>query len=61
LRPEQRVFAAEDAAGMAPGAAMLAHWPPAYPMPQPRPINPTPITGIGAYRGTWTAALAAIR
>jgi sugar (pentulose or hexulose) kinase len=57
LRPKQRVFAAEDAAGTARGAAMLAHWLPAYPVSPSPPINPTSIAGIDAYRDTWTTAL----
>jgi sugar (pentulose or hexulose) kinase len=57
LRPKQRVFAAEDAAGTARGAAMLAHWPPAYRVAEPTPVPATSIAGLDAYRDTWTAAI----
>src|SRR6516165_6251254 len=43
LRPTQRVFAAEDAAGTARGAAMLAQWPPSYPIAAPTPVPTAPI------------------
>jgi sugar (pentulose or hexulose) kinase len=55
LRPKQRVFAAEDAAGTARGAAMLAHWPPAYPMAAPTPVPAASIAGLDPYRDAWTA------
>jgi hypothetical protein len=57
LRPTQRVFAAEDSAGTARGAAMLAQWPPAYPIAAPTPVPPTSITGLDAYRDAWTASV----
>jgi sugar (pentulose or hexulose) kinase len=57
LRPTQRVFAAEDAAGTARGAAMLAHWPPSYPVTAPTPVDAISITGLDAYRGAWRTAL----
>jgi sugar (pentulose or hexulose) kinase len=57
LRPTQRVFAAEDAAGTARGAAMLAHWPPSYPVAVPTPVDTISITGLHSYREAWTAAL----
>jgi sugar (pentulose or hexulose) kinase len=57
LRPKQRVFAAEDAAGTARGAAMLAHWPPVYPFAAPTPINAASIAGLNAYRDAWTASI----
>ena len=58
LRPEQRVFAAKDVAGTARGAAMLAHWPPAYPMSSPTPVAAASIAGLDAYRAAWGAAIA---
>ncbi|HLZ06128.1 MAG TPA: sugar kinase [Bradyrhizobium sp.] len=57
LRPKQRVFAAQDAAGTARGAAMLAHWPPAYPIAAPTPVPAVSIAGLGAYRDAWTARI----
>jgi sugar (pentulose or hexulose) kinase len=57
LRPQQRVFAAEDAAGTARGAAMLAQWPPAYPIAAPMPVPKTSFPGLDAYRDAWTAAV----
>ncbi|MCP3467499.1 FGGY-family carbohydrate kinase [Bradyrhizobium sp. CCGUVB23] len=60
LRPTQRVFAAEDAAGTARGAAMLAQWPPSYPIAAPMPVPAAPITGLDAYRGVWTAQIGLI-
>ena len=57
LRPKQRVFAAEDAAGTARGAAMLAHWPPAYPVAAPTPVPAASIAGLDAYRSAWTASI----
>ncbi|MCP3470632.1 FGGY family carbohydrate kinase [Bradyrhizobium sp. CCGUVB1N3] len=60
LRPTQRVFAAEDAAGTARGAAMLAQWPPSYPIAAPMPVPAAPIAGLGAYRDVWTAQIGLI-
>jgi sugar (pentulose or hexulose) kinase len=57
LRPKQRVFAAEDSAGTARGAAMLAHWPPAYPIAAPTPVPEVSIAGLDAYRAAWAAAV----
>jgi sugar (pentulose or hexulose) kinase len=57
LRPNQRVFAAEDTAGTARGAAMLAQWPPAYQIAEPCPVAPISITGLDSYRKAWTAAV----
>jgi sugar (pentulose or hexulose) kinase len=57
LRTTQRVFAAEDAAGTARGAATLAHWPPSYPIAAPTPVNTISITGLDAYRDAWTTAV----
>jgi len=57
LRPKQRVFAAEDAAGTARGAAMLAHWPPAYPIAEPTPVDPISITDLDSYRRAWAATV----
>jgi sugar (pentulose or hexulose) kinase len=57
LRPKQSVLAAGDAAGTARGAAMLAHWPPAYPIAAPTPVPKTSIAGIEAYRDAWTAQI----
>lgn len=60
LRPTQRVFAAEDAAGTARGAAMLAQWAPSYHIAEPAPVDPISITGLDSYRKTWTAAVGMI-
>jgi sugar (pentulose or hexulose) kinase len=57
LRPKQRVFAAGDAAGTARGAAMLAHWPPTYPIAAPTPVPAASINGLDAYRDAWTASV----
>ncbi|GLR84647.1 FGGY-family carbohydrate kinase [Bradyrhizobium iriomotense] len=60
LRPTQRVFAADDAAGTARGAAMLAHWPPSYPIVAPTPVPAAPVAGLDAYRDVWTAQIGLI-
>lgn len=60
LRPTQRVFAAEDAAGTARGAAMLAQWAPSYHIAEPAPVDPISITGLDSYRTAWTAAVGMI-
>lgn len=57
LRTTQRVFAAEDTAGTARGAAMLAHWPPSHHIAQPAPVDPISIPGLDSYRKAWTAAV----
>lgn len=57
LRATQRVFAAEDTAGTARGAAMLAHWPPSYHIGGPAPVDPISMTGLAPYRKAWTAAV----
>ncbi|MBR0724386.1 sugar kinase [Bradyrhizobium manausense] len=57
LRPTQRVFAAEDAAGTARGAAMLAEWPPSYHVAEPTPVDPISVAGLDSYRKAWTAAV----
>jgi sugar (pentulose or hexulose) kinase len=57
LRPAQRVFAAEDTAGTARGAAMIAQWPPAYPIAAPTLVPSAAIAGLDAYRDAWTAAV----
>ncbi len=57
LRPEQPVFAADDAAGTARGAAMLAHWPPACPVAAPTPVPAAAIAGLEAYRDAWTRSI----
>ena len=57
LRPTQRVFAAEDAAGTARGAAMLAQWPPSYHIAEPAAVDPISIVGLDSYRKAWTAAV----
>jgi sugar (pentulose or hexulose) kinase len=55
LRPKQSVFAAEDTAGTARGAAMLAHWPPTYAVAAPTAVPPAAIARLDAYRDAWTA------
>jgi hypothetical protein len=57
LRPAQRIFAAEDSAGTARGAAMIAQWPPAYPIAAPTPVPKLSVPGLAAYRDAWTAAV----
>jgi len=57
LRPAQRVFAAEDTAGTARGAAMIAQWPPDYPIAAPTAVPTVSIPGLAAYRDAWTAAV----
>jgi len=57
LRPTQRVFRAEDAAGTARGAAMLAQWPPSYQIVEPCPVDPISIAGLNSYREAWTVAV----
>jgi sugar (pentulose or hexulose) kinase len=57
LRPKQPVFAAEDSAGTARGAAMLAHWPPACSITTPTPVATVLIPGLDAYREAWQAAI----
>jgi sugar (pentulose or hexulose) kinase len=60
LRPKQPVFAAEDAAGTARGAAMLAHWLPAYPIAAPAPVPTASIADLNTYRDAWTAQIGLI-
>ncbi|HEV3043697.1 MAG TPA: sugar kinase [Roseiarcus sp.] len=60
LRPKQRVFAAEDVAGTARGAAMLAHWPPTYPISSPVPVAAALIAGLAGYRDAWAREVALI-
>ena len=60
LRTTQCVFAAEDAAGTARGAAMLAHWPPAYSTAVPTPVSAVSIAGLDAYRDAWMARISLI-
>ncbi|MBO0754134.1 MAG: sugar kinase, partial [Bradyrhizobiaceae bacterium] len=57
LRPQQRVFAAADAAGTARGAAMVAHWPPSYSIEAPTHIQAASIPGLHAYRNAWAASM----
>ena len=57
LRPTQRMFGAEDAAGTARGAAMLAQWPPSYQIEEPCPVDPISIAGLDSYRKAWTTAV----
>ena len=57
LRPTQRVFGAEDAAGTARGAAMLARWPPSYRIAEPAPVAPISISRLDSYRKAWTATV----
>jgi sugar (pentulose or hexulose) kinase len=57
LRPQQRVFTADDTAGTARGAAMLAHWPPACPIAAPTPVPAATIAGLNAHRDAWTRSI----
>ncbi|CCE10536.1 Sugar kinase [Bradyrhizobium sp. STM 3843] len=57
LRPQQPVFAARDTAGTARGAAMLADWPPAYPIAMPTAVTAALIPGLEVYREAWQTAI----
>jgi sugar (pentulose or hexulose) kinase len=57
LRPQQQVFAAQDSAGTARGAAMLADWPPAYSLSSPIFVAPASLAGLAPYRDAWSAAI----
>jgi sugar (pentulose or hexulose) kinase len=60
LRPEQPVFAGDDAAGTARGAAVLAQWPLRVMEPsRSKSINPSTIPGLAAYRKAWNSAATA--
>jgi sugar (pentulose or hexulose) kinase len=61
LRLKQRVFAAADTAGTARGAAMVAHWPPSYPIEAPPLVPAVPIAGLDAYRNAWMASIRDLR
>jgi hypothetical protein len=50
LRPKQRWHGAC-------GAAMLAHWPPAYPIAVPTKVPIAAIAGLDGYREAWTATV----
>jgi sugar (pentulose or hexulose) kinase len=58
LRPQQRVFAGDDSAGTARGAALLAQWPLRMPeLSRSEPIGKPTIPGLGAYRKAWNRAV----
>jgi sugar (pentulose or hexulose) kinase len=58
LRPQQRVFAGDDSAGTARGAALLAQWPLRMPeSSRSEPIWKPTIPGLGAYRKAWNRAV----
>lgn len=58
LRSDQAVLAATDGAGAARGAALLSRWPPGViEAPRLRSFEPMELTGLGAYRAAWTAAV----
>jgi sugar (pentulose or hexulose) kinase len=58
LRPEQRVFAGDDSAGTARGAALLAQWPVRnLKLSRSEPIEAPAIPGLAAYRTAWDSAL----
>jgi L-fuculokinase len=58
LRPEQPVFAGNDAAGTARGAALLAQWPLRMLEAAPgRPIEKRAIEGLASYREAWNDAV----
>jgi L-fuculokinase len=58
LRPEQRVFAGDDSAGTARGAALLAQWPVRIPeLPRSEPVEKSAIPGLAAYRKAWNNAV----
>jgi sugar (pentulose or hexulose) kinase len=60
LRPEQPVFAGDDAAGTARGAALLAQWPlPMLEAAPGRPIEKRAIEGLASYRAMWNRAVLA--
>ena len=56
LRPRQRVFAGDDFAGTARGAALLARWPVRIAAPG-RPIEKRAIAGLASYREAWNRAV----
>jgi len=56
LRPRQSVFAGDDSAGTARGAALLAQWPLRIPAPG-RPVEKRVIAGLASYRETWNRAV----
>jgi sugar (pentulose or hexulose) kinase len=59
LRPEQRVFAGDDCAGTARGAALLAQWPlHSLELPRREPVEKSTIPGLDAYREAWDRAVA---
>jgi sugar (pentulose or hexulose) kinase len=58
LRPEQRVFAGDDSAGTARGAALLAQWPVrSLELPRREPVEKSTIPGLAAYRRPWNSAV----
>jgi sugar (pentulose or hexulose) kinase len=58
LRPSQTVLTAQDAAGTARGAALLASWPPSRsPKPTLTTVAPLRPPGLEAYRQDWVAAI----
>jgi sugar (pentulose or hexulose) kinase len=60
LRPRQELYVANDSAGTARGAALLAHWPPKHAMPETRRVEAISIAGLEAYRRDWLAKVALI-
>jgi sugar (pentulose or hexulose) kinase len=59
LRPAQRVFAGDDSAGTARGAALLAQWPlRSLELPRRQPVVKSTIPGLAAYREAWNSAVA---
>jgi sugar (pentulose or hexulose) kinase len=58
LRPTQRLWAGDDAAGAARGAALLARWPANdLAIAHQRIVAPLAIDGLSAYRSAWLHAL----
>jgi L-fuculokinase len=59
LRPEQRIFAGDDSAGTARGAALLAQWPVrGLELGRREPIAKSTVPGLAAYHQAWNSAVA---
>jgi sugar (pentulose or hexulose) kinase len=58
LRPAQRLFAGDDAAGTARGAALLAQWPLRHlELAAGTAIAPSTVPGLAGYREAWSRAV----
>lgn len=59
LRPRSRVLASVDATGTSQGAALLARWDEAAPVPAAEAVAPLQLPGLSAYRDAWRSAIGA--